>query len=388
MVTLTYTPTPAHQATKSTKGRPAMQLSPEIEETLRTIYDGSASQVHDLAQRYHVADSTIRAWARKLGLTQRSRPRPQSSSHPQDHHSWKAMLSTFGDEQEARAILGNEKETVDLLRIFLQEMARYPLLKPEQERVLGEQIAYGDQDARQQAKLTLFLANLRLVVRVAKYYADRAHHTLDILDLIQEGALGLLHACNIYDIRRGWRFSTVATWWIRQTVSRALKEQGRTIRLPVGMQEQILDLQQLLQAEDSDLPVAALAERLSLSCERIQELLDASQTLYSLDASAYGPDGDVELGQIIEAPAPAPQAYAEASDLRHHLADLLQTLRPRDRKVIVLRYGLDGKGERTLEQVGKQLRVTRERIRQIETRVLLELREGAQARQLQDYLSA
>lgn len=386
MVTLTCTPiTHKHQATK---GRPAMQLNPEIADTLRNTYDGSASQVHCLAQQYHVADSTIRAWARKLGLTQRSRPRPPSASRPQGHSSWKAVISTPGEEQEARAILGNDKETVDLLRTFLQEMARYPLLTAEQEFALGEQIANGDQEISQHAKQTLFLANLRLVIRVAKYYAEKAHYSLSILDLIQEGALGLLHACDIYDIRRGWRFSTVATWWIRQTVSRALKEQGRTIRLPVGMQEQILDLQQLLQATDEDLPVAVLAKRLSLSGERIQELLDASQTLYSLDAPAFGPDGDLELGQIIEASAPAPQAYAEASDLRHHLDDLLQTLRPRDRQVIILRYGLDGKGERTLEEVGKQLRVTRERIRQIETRVLLELREAAQAKQLQDYLSA
>ena len=164
-------------------------------------------------------------------------------------------------------------------------------------------------------------------------------------------------------------------------------EQGRTIRLPVGAQEQIQDLQHLLQDTDEDLSVDTLAERLSLSRERVQELLTASLEIYSLDTPSFGSAGDLELGQALEAAVPSPEDHAVADDLRGQLINLLQELQPRDRQVIELRYGLDGEGERTLEEVGKLLGVTRERIRQIEIRVLGELQQGAKVRHLQDYLS-
>jgi RNA polymerase primary sigma factor len=369
--------------TKTAKGRPALQLSPEIEETLRTSYDGSAACVHSLAQQYRVADSTIRAWAQKLGLTQRSRPRPQSSQ--EDHHSWKLTLRPLDEGQEPTIVPDREVVTVDLVRAFLNEMNRYPRLTSLQERQLGERSAQGDRDA----KYILILANLRLVVRVAKHYAAKSIHSLPLLDLIQEGTLGLMHAVDIYDVSRGWRFSTHATWWIRQSVSRAQMEQSRTVRLPIGAQEQIQDLHELLQEAQGDLPLETITARLSISGERAQELLIASQPIHSLDTPAFGESGDLDVGHLLESPIPTPQDHIEALDLRHQLLDLVQTLRrPRDRQVITLRYGLDGEGERTLEEVGKQLHVTRERIRQIETRTLLELRQEARARQLQEYLSA
>ncbi len=364
------------------KGRPTLQLSPEIEATLRSSYDGSATCVHALAHQYGVADSTIRAWARRLGLTQRSRPRPQTRT---ESHGWKFVARPASEGQDYAVVPDRDTTATDVVGTYLNEMGTYPRLTAQQERFLGERAALGDQEARH----ALIVANLRLVVRVARNYAAKSHYSLPLLDLIQEGTLGLMHAVDIYDVGRGWRFSTHATWWIRQAISRAQMEKGRTIRLPVGAQEQIQDLQQLLLETTEELTLEEIAGRLSVSSERAKELLTASQQIQSLDAPAFGERADLSLGQLLESPLPTPQDHVEGQDLRHHLLCLLQTLRrPRDRKIMVLRYGLDGKGERTLEEVARAVGVTRERIRQIESRILLELREGAQARQLQDYLSA
>jgi RNA polymerase primary sigma factor len=361
MVTLSCTKT-------TTKGRPAIQLSPEVEETFRITYDGSAICVRNLAQQHGVAESTIRAWAQKLGLTQRSRPRTPS----EENHTWKLTPRYLDEGQEPIVVPDRE------------DMGRYPRLTPLQEHQLGERSAQGDQDA----KHVLIVANLRLVVRIARHYAKKSTYSLPLLDLIQEGTLGLIHAVDIYDVTRGWRFSTHATWWIRHCVSRAQMEQGRVIRLPIGAQEQIQGLHKL-QQEQGDLAPEAITERLSISSERAQELQIASQQIHSLDALVFGELGDLDVGHLLESPLPTPHDHIEALELHQQVFDLLQTLRrPRDRQVIILRYGLDGEGERTLEEVGKRLHVTRERVRQIETRILLELRQEAQARQLQDYLSA
>jgi RNA polymerase primary sigma factor len=367
----------------TTKGRPTLQLNPEIEATLRTTYDGSATCVRNLAQQYGVAESTVRAWAHKLGLTQRSRPRPQSGQ--EKHYAWKLAAHYLDEDQEPALVPDREMVTVSLLRTYLNEMGSYPRLTALQERQLGERSAQGDQDA----KYGLVLANLRLVVRIAKHYAAKSMYSLPLLDLIQEGTLGLIHAADTYDVHRGWRFSTHATWWIRQAVSRAQMEQSRTVRLPVGVQAQIQDISEILQNTHEDLPLQAITEQLSISSERAQELLIASQPIYSLDAPAFGESGELEISDLLESPLPTPQDHIESMDLRHQLLDLVQTLRSkRDRQVITLRYGLDGKGERTLEEVGKQLHVTKERIRQIEMRVLQELKKEAEKMQLQEYLSA
>jgi RNA polymerase primary sigma factor len=360
-----------------------MQLSPEIEKNFRTTYDGSTACVRHLAQHYGVADSTIRAWASRLSLTQRSRPRPQPGQ--EEPHPWKFALRLLDEDQEAPIVADRDVVTVNLLRTYLKEMANYPRLTPQQESLLGERVAQGDQDA----KHALIVANLRLVVRIARHYAAKSIYALPLLDLIQEGTLGLIHAVDIFDVRRGWRFSTHAAWWVRQAVSRAQMEQSRAIRLPIGAQEQIQDMNEVLQDAHEDLPLHVIAEQLSISSERAQELLMASQQIHSLDALAFVEQDDLDLDHLLESPISAPQDHVEDLDLHQQLVDLVQTLRrPRDRQVIIWRYGLDGKGERTLEEAGKQLHVTRERVRQIEARALRELRQEAQAKNLQDYLSA
>ena len=372
-------------ATKTTaKGRPLMQLNSCIEGTLRATYDGSAACVHDLAQQYGVSQSTIRAWASRLGLTQRSRPRPHGGQ--EEHHPWKIAIRVLDEGQESPIVADRDVANVNLLRAFIKDVACYPRINRQQERELGERVAQGDQHA----KHALIVANLRLVVRIAKSYSTKSTYSLPLLDLIQEGILGLIHAVDIFDVSRGWRFSTHATWWIRQGISRAQMEQSRTIRLPIGVQEQIQDMHEIIQSTHEDIPLQAIAEHLSISRERVQELLLASQQIHSLDAAPpSGEQDDLELGSLVEASIPTPQDHIEASDLHDQLVDLVQTLRrPRDRQIIFLRFGLDGLGERTLEEVGKQLQVTRERVRQIENRILLELRHEARARQLHEYLSA
>ncbi len=371
-------------AKPTAKGRPVMQLNSHIEGTLRAMYDGSAACVHGLAQQHGVSQSTIRAWASRLGLTQRSRPRPHGGQ--EEHHPWKIAIRVPDEDQEAPIVADRDVASVNLLHAFIKDMSRYPRLNRQQERELGEGVARGDQDA----KHALIVANLRLVVRIAKCYAAKSTYSLPLLDLIQEGTLGLIHAVDIFDVSRGWRFSTHATWWIRQGISRAQMEQSRTVRLPIGVQEQIQDMHEILQSTHEDLPLQTIAEHLSISRERAQELLLASQHIHSLDAAPpSGEQDDLELGSLVEASIPTPQDHMEALDLRYQLIDLVQTLRrPRDRQVILLRYGLDGKGERTLEEVGKQLHVTRERVRQLENRILLGLRHEARARQLHEYLSA
>ncbi|GHP00849.1 RNA polymerase sigma factor SigA [Reticulibacter mediterranei] len=363
------------------EGRPPRQLSTETEQLFRASYDGSAAVVRRLAQQYHVADSTVRAWARQLGLTRRSRPRTPSPSHQLNRPSQRIVLPQASEEKQAYVV--PDKETVDLLGTFLREVERYPLLTAQEERTLGERLLRGDL----QVKQMFFHANLRLVIRIAKSYARRRSScALTILDLIQEGAFGLLEACNRYDVHRGYRFSTMATWWIRQAISRAIQEQGRMIRLPVGMQEQMSDLQQLLKTSPEGLSLEEQAQQLGLSPERLQTLLEAPQALYSVDAPAFRSDEEQELGQFLEAPMLPLQEHVEANDLHQHLDDLLQQLPPRAARVIVLRFGLDGQGVRTLDAVGKELGVSRERVRQIEIRALQQLRLLAQARDLQEYL--
>ena len=286
-----------------TKGRPALQLLPEIEGTFRSSYDGSAECVAHLAQHYGVADSTVRAWASRLGLTQRSRPRPPSG----EHHSWKLAARYLDEGQEPTVVPDRRVVTVSLLRAYLNEMGRYPRLTAPQERQLGNRAAQGDQDAKD----ALVLANLRLVVRIAKNYAAKSAHSLDLLNLIQEGTLGLMHAVDIYDVSRGWRFSTHATWWIRQAVSRAQMEQGRSIRLPVGAQEQIQDIHEMLL--NTDLPLGSIAEHLSISNARAQELLTLSQPIHSLDAPAFGEADDLDIGHLLESSDVGPEDYIEVS---------------------------------------------------------------------------
>jgi RNA polymerase primary sigma factor len=365
----------------TTKGRPEIQLSAEIETTFRATYDGSAACVRRLGQRYDVSDSTIRAWAQRLQLTKRSRLRPQSNPIvPTSYH-----IIMQGEGEGASRPTGTGI-SVDVLQAYLRDMERYPRLSAEEEIQLGKRAAQGDQTA----KHALILANLRLVMRIAKYYTTKPHGSLEFLDLIQEGTFGLMHAVDIFDVTRGWRFSTVASWWIRQAISRTVQDKSRTIRIPFGAHEQLSDLYKLQRDADEELTVETMAERLSMNKERVQELLVMSQETQSLDAPLFGAKDDLDIGSILalESEATSPQDYLEHLDLHQQLLNLLHTLQPRDRLIITLRYGLDGQGERSLEVVSKTLGISRERIRQIEVRVLRQLRQEAQRIQLQDYLSA
>lgn len=364
--------------------RAATQLDASIEAALRTGYsNGSAAQVRHLSQKLGVSEFAVRKKARELGLTSRTRRRTGSPGAGQ--HGWKLPVRMYEERQIAIAP-GAEKVTVDSIRAYLQEIGRYPLLSRAQEQRIGAQAAKGSREAQE----ALILANLRLVVRVARYYADKIPPSaIDLLDLIQEGTLGLIRATEDFDVSRGLRFGTYATIWIRQAISRAIMEQARTIRLPVGVQEKLSTIEQLRRSlpEDEELPLEYIAEHLSIKPKRAQELIDASSlVVQSLDAPNYGPERDLE--HALEAHVPLPEAKAEAADLRWHLLCLVHTLSARERTILTLRYGLDGEGERTLEECSHVLGLSRECIRQIEARAMPKLRAMAEERQLRVFLSA
>ena len=367
-------------ATQSGKGRPARLRDPEVRAALESTYDGSGEVVQQLSRQFRVSESTIRAWAKHLELTRRSRPRTQSSES--DHHPWQFSLAAH--ENALTAPHDSTKANLDIVRLYLHDVSKYPRLTAQEEVTLGQRIAQNDQ----QAKHALILANLPLVIRIAKNYALKSRGALHMLDLIQEGTLGLIHAVDIFDVRRGFRFSTLATWWIRQAVFRAIQTQKRAIRLSGPAQEQLSKIHRLQFQAEKDLTPEDLAEQLSVTPERIHELLDASQEIWSLDVATRDEEGTSELSEIVAAPSHLLDNALIHADLQQQLTSLLDTLRPRDRSVIVLRYGLEGHEALTLEQTGKLLGITRERVRQIEGRVLRGLRSGAEQMQLQDYLSA
>ena len=273
----------------------------------------------------------------------------------------------------------------DATEAYLQEMSHYARLSAKEERELAARVALGDKAAKEQ----MILANLRLVVRIAARFAERMPGKIDVLDLIQEGNLGLIHAVETFDLSRGCRFSTHATWWVRQAVSRAVMDQARIIRLPVPTQEQLLQLRRLYLQADQPLSAEEAAQRLSLSRERVEELRAAAQDAASLDVPVEESkhSGDpLYLGDTIQSPLPSPEAHALTDDLRRHIVRLLCILLPRERRILELRYGLLDGIERTLEEVSYEFGVTRERIRQVEKRTLSKLLRTSVEMQLHDYL--
>lgn len=271
----------------------------------------------------------------------------------------------------------------DPIRAYLQEIGRIPLLTAEEEVYLAKQIEMGDQDSAQH----LTTANLRLVVSLAKKYANRG---LDLLDLIQEGNVGLMRAVEKFDYRKGYKFSTYATWWIRQAITRAIADQARTIRIPVHMIETINqytkalnELSLKLQRQPTDEEVA---EYMGLDLEKILEIKNISQVPTSLQMT-IGDDANSELADIIaDESATSPEKYAEYTYLKKQLKEALNELNDRERKVLELRFGLEDGIARTLEEVGQEFNVTRERIRQIEAKALKKLREKDYERILIDYV--
>ena len=271
----------------------------------------------------------------------------------------------------------------DPVRMYLKEIGKVPLLSSEEEMELAKQIEAGSQ----YAKKKLAEANLRLVVSIAKRYVGRG---MLFLDLIQEGNLGLIKAVEKFDFRKGFKFSTYATWWIRQAITRAIADQARTIRIPVHMVETINKLirvqRQLLQELGRDPFPEEISKVMDLPVEKVREIQKIAQEPVSLE-TPIGEEEDSHLGDFIpDDDAPAPAVAAAFTMLKEQLINVLDTLTPREEKVLRLRFGLDDGRARTLEEVGKEFNVTRERIRQIEAKALRKLRHPSRSKKLKDYL--
>ena len=289
------------------------------------------------------------------------------------------------DISELESDLGSTEGVAidDPVRMYLKEIGKVPLLSAAEEIEIAKRMADGDQDAKKQ----LAEANLRLVVSVAKRYVGRG---MLFLDLIQEGNLGLIKAVEKFDYRKGYKFSTYATWWIRQAITRAIADQARTIRIPVHMVETINKLirvnRQLLQEYGREPRPDEIAREMGISEEKVREIIKVAQEPVSLE-TPIGEEEDSHLGDFIpDDDAPAPAEVAAFTLLKEQLMEVLDTLTPREEKVLRLRFGLDDGKARTLEEVGREFNVTRERIRQIEAKALRKLRHPSRCKKLKDFL--
>ena len=307
-------------------------------------------------------------------------------------------IEIVDDSNRAQAEMDEEKaeEEVDIdlsipegisiddpVRMYLKEIGRVPLLSADEEIALAKRMEAGDEEAQKE----LAEANLRLVVSIAKRYVGRG---MLFLDLIQEGNLGLIKAVEKFDYNKGYKFSTYATWWIRQAITRAIADQARTIRIPVHMVETINKLirvsRQLLQQLGREPSPEEIAEAMEISVERVREIMKIAQEPVSLE-TPIGEEEDSHLGDFIEdQDAPAPAEAASFMLLKEQLEEVLDTLTEREERVLRLRFGLDDGRARTLEEVGQNFGVTRERIRQIEAKALRKLRHPSRSRKLKDFL--
>ncbi|MEG0962846.1 MAG: RNA polymerase sigma factor RpoD [Lachnospiraceae bacterium] len=304
----------------------------------------------------------------------------------------------ISEEEEDDILIDEEEETEveninltvpdgvsieDPVRMYLKEIGKVPLLTAEEEIEIAKRMELGDQEAKKR----LAEANLRLVVSIAKRYVGRG---MLFLDLIQEGNLGLIKAVEKFDYRKGYKFSTYATWWIRQAITRAIADQARTIRIPVHMVETINKLirvsRQLLQELGREPIPEEIAVEMNMPVERVREILKISQEPVSLE-TPIGEEEDSHLGDFVQDDnVPVPADAAAFTLLKEQLVEVLGTLTEREQKVLRLRFGLDDGRARTLEEVGKEFNVTRERIRQIEAKALRKLRHPSRSRKLKDYL--
>lgn len=276
-----------------------------------------------------------------------------------------------------------EGVSTDPVRQYLREIGRVRLLVPEEEVELAKRVEKGEKRAKEK----LIQANLRLVVSIAKKYVGRG---LTLLDLIQEGNQGLIRAVEKYDWRRGYKFSTYATWWIRQAITRAIADQARTIRIPVHMVETINKLfrvsRRLMQELGREPTAEEIGQEMGLSAERVREIFKIAQEVTSIDAKV-GDEEDSFLGDFIEDTSqPSPVDQASRALLKENLEEVLATLSPREAQVLRFRFGLNGNKPMTLEEVGREFAVTRERIRQIEAKALRKLKHPSRRKKLQDYL--
>ncbi|MBQ9150999.1 MAG: RNA polymerase sigma factor RpoD [Clostridia bacterium] len=291
-------------------------------------------------------------------------------------------VEQFGNSENMQRILEQEGLVDDPVRLYLKEIGRVPLLTSEREHELAERMAAGDIEA----KKALVEANLRLVVSIAKRYVGRG---MFFLDLIQEGNLGLMKAVDKFDYTKGYKFSTYATWWIRQAITRAIADQARTIRIPVHMVETIHKVsrysRQLLQEYGREATAEEIGEKMGMSAEKVREIMKIAQDPVSLE-TPIGEEEDSHLGDFIQdEDTPAPADAASQTILREVIERELHTLTPREEHVIKLRFGLYDGRTRTLEEVGQEFNITRERIRQIEAKALRKLRHPSRARHLKGF---
>lgn len=301
-----------------------------------------------------------------------------------DRESAKRNDAPEKDEKEAEDLSVPKGISLDdPVRMYLKEIGKVPLLSGDEEIQLAQEMENGSDYARQK----LCEANLRLVVSIAKRYVGRG---MLFLDLIQEGNLGLIKAVEKFDWRKGYKFSTYATWWIRQAITRAIADQARTIRIPVHMVETINKLirvkRQLIQDFGRDPKPEEIAQEMDMPVEKVREILKIAQEPVSLE-TPIGEEEDSHLGDFIEDnDAPAPAEAASFSMLKEQLIEVLDTLTPREQKVLKLRFGLEDGKARTLEEVGRRFEVTRERIRQIEAKALRKLKHPSRSKKLKDFL--
>ena len=288
------------------------------------------------------------------------------------------------DTEDTETLLAQEGLIIDdPVKMYLKEIGKVNLLSTEKELELAERMANGDEEA----KKMLVESNLRLVVSIAKRYVGRG---MFFLDLIQEGNLGLMKAVEKFDYTKGYKFSTYATWWIRQAITRAIADQARTIRIPVHMVETINKVlrvsRQLLQELGHEASTEEIAEKMNMSVEKVRDIMKLAQEPVSLE-TPIGEEEDSHLGDFIpDDDAPAPAEAASYTLLREQLCEVLHTLTPREEHVLKLRFGLEDGRTRTLEEVGKVFNITRERIRQIEAKALRKLRHPSRSKRLRDYL--
>ncbi len=293
-------------------------------------------------------------------------------------------VEVFDANEDVEKLLQQEGVAIDdPVRMYLKEIGKIDLVSPEREMYLAEQIAQGNKKAKDE----LVEANLRLVVAIAKRHVGKGMY---FLDLIQEGNLGLMKAVEKFDYQKGYKFSTYATWWIRQAITRAIADQARTIRIPVHMVETIHKVsrtaRQLLQEYGREPTTEEIAQKLNMTADKVREILKIAQDPVSLE-TPIGEEEDSHLGDFVEDnDSPAPSETASYTLLRKQLRTVLHTLTPREEQVLTLRFGLKDGRPRTLEEVGHRFNITRERIRQIEAKALRKLRHPSRCKLLKDYL--
>ena len=304
--------------------------------------------------------------------------------NPAEFEDVEAEANQIENNEDVDKVLSQEGLAIDdPVRMYLKEIGKVPLLDADRELLLAQKMSEGDQRAKQE----LVEANLRLVVSIAKRYVGKG---MFFLDLIQEGNLGLMKAVEKFDYTKGYKFSTYATWWIRQAITRAIADQARTIRIPVHMVETIHKVsrvsRQLLQERGHEATADEIAEVIGMSPEKVREIMKIAQDPVSLE-TPIGEEEDSHLGDFIpDDDSPAPADAASYALLREQLSEVLHTLTPREEHVLKLRFGLDDGRTRTLEEVGKEFNITRERIRQIEAKALRKLRHPSRARHLKGFL--